>query len=385
MHSEFSHSTLNMPDADIPANFQDDFNWDEVSDDGSESDPSSSPTPKGFWRMHPLVRSFVIMIGGGIILIAPTIGIMASNPKLAFRSSIPQTESDFQHKYNLQCTARSFALLASGWVFGVLAYHLVDMIPDGVLHIVRGFTGKRNIEKVKDRMQFFIAVKAYVKMIIISSIFLISFIIMFPNASYRLIGKVENSSSSWDQVLFQVNVLVLIACGIIGGEKLLLKVVATRFHRSAYKERLQQQTYASWVLDHLNRSREHYSESNQANNSANATPFMAQGATFTTQTSDGMTSKKELLSSAASPPAMSRASTGNSFFSHKKKPSKSFASRLWNIKDRALDGGIDMNSNQYAGRLARKLFSALNNDRDYLVVDDFLPFFDKEEDAIKAF
>ncbi|ORX71645.1 hypothetical protein DL89DRAFT_205933, partial [Linderina pennispora] len=46
---------------------------------------------------------------------------------------------------------------------------------------------------------------------------------------------------------------------------------------------------------------------------------------------------------------------------------------------------IDMNSNQYAGRLARKLFSALNNDRDYLVVDDFLPFFDKEEDAIKAF
>ncbi|KAJ1956448.1 hypothetical protein GGI12_005305, partial [Dipsacomyces acuminosporus] len=65
--------------------------------------------------------------------------------------------------------------------------------------------------------------------------------------------------------------------------------------------------------------------------------------------------------------------------------SKSFASRLWNIKDRALEGGIDMNSTQYATRLARKLFGALNNDRDYLVVDDFLPFFEKEEEAIKAF
>ncbi|KAI9505875.1 Mechanosensitive ion channel-domain-containing protein, partial [Coemansia spiralis] len=56
-----------------------------------------------------------------------------------------------------------------------------------------------------------------------------------------------------------------------------------------------------------------------------------------------------------------------------------------NIRDRAMDGGIDMNSNQYAGRLARKLFSALHGDRDYLIVDDFLPFFEKEEDAIKAF
>ncbi|KAI8324474.1 hypothetical protein GQ54DRAFT_237140, partial [Martensiomyces pterosporus] len=46
---------------------------------------------------------------------------------------------------------------------------------------------------------------------------------------------------------------------------------------------------------------------------------------------------------------------------------------------------VDMNSNQYASKLARKLFGALNNDRDYLVVDDFLPFFEKEEDAIKAF
>ncbi|KAJ1933721.1 hypothetical protein FBU59_005937, partial [Linderina macrospora] len=176
MHSEQSQSTLNMPDADIPANFQDDFNWDEVSDDGSETDPSSTPTPKGFWRMHPLVRSFVIMIGGGIVLITPTIGVMASHPDLPFRSAIdlppqPTVDTndpkylDLYHKYNLQCVARSFALLTSGWVFGVLAYHMIDMIPDGVLHVVRGFKGKRNIEKLKDRMQFFVAVKAYVKMI----------------------------------------------------------------------------------------------------------------------------------------------------------------------------------------------------------------------------
>ncbi|KAJ1998231.1 hypothetical protein GGI04_005091 [Coemansia thaxteri] len=98
-----------------------------------------------------------------------------------------------------------------------------------------------------------------------------------------------------------------------------------------------------------------------------------------------------------SPPALGKSHSGSSSLwrntfsgtrspkQQQKKPSKGIATRLWNIKDRALEGGIDMNSSQYAIRLARKLFSALHNDRDYLVVDDFLPFFDKEEDAIKAF
>ncbi|KAJ2065465.1 hypothetical protein GGI17_000278 [Coemansia sp. S146] len=422
--SGLSGSTLAMPACDIPSNLQDDFNWDTVSEESGEVDEKDEGAKKvkGFWRMHPLVRALCIMISGGLFLMIPVVAVMASHRDLPFRDTLQKSVPNYQFKYNLQCVARSFALLAAVWVFGTLIYHLVDMVPDAALNIVRTFKGKRGLEKLKDRMQFFIAVKAFIKMILISATSLIAFVIMFPNASYRFIGKVDAGSSSWDQALFQINVLLLFACTIIGVEKLVLKIIATRFHKSAYKERIEQQAYASWVLDHLNRSRE--AGGKPAVGSAGNTPYaMSQAGTFP-HDADATGSRSELLAGTTasnnagfaealagndgapqkleSPPALGKSHSGSSSlwrntFSgtrspklqqpprHQKKPSKSFATRLWNIKDRALDGGIDMNSNQYASRLARKLFGALHSDRDYLVVDDFLPFFEKEEDAIKAF
>ncbi|KAJ2884820.1 hypothetical protein H4R27_001838 [Coemansia aciculifera] len=422
--SGFSGSTLAMPACDIPSNLQDDFNWDTVSEENGEVDEKDEGAKKvkGFWRMHPLVRALCIMISGGLFLMIPVVAVMASHRDLPFRDTLQKSVPNYQFKYNLQCVARSFALLAAVWVFGTLIYHLVDMVPDAALNIVRTFKGKRGLEKLKDRMQFFIAVKAFIKMILISATSLIAFVIMFPNASYRFIGKVDAGSSSWDQALFQINVLLLFACTIIGVEKLVLKIIATRFHKSAYKERIEQQAYASWVLDHLNRSRE--AGGKPTVGSAGNTPYaMSQAGTFP-HDADATGSRSELLAGTTvpnnagfaealagndgvpqkleSPPALGKSHSGSSSlwrntFSgtrspklqqpprHQKKPSKSFATRLWNIKDRALDGGIDMNSNQYASRLARKLFGALHSDRDYLVVDDFLPFFEKEEDAIKAF
>ncbi|KAJ2743368.1 hypothetical protein GGI20_003804 [Coemansia sp. BCRC 34301] len=413
----FSGSTLAMPACDIPSNMQDDFNWDSVSEESGEADDTDegAKKAKGFWRMHPLVRALCIMVSGGIVLMIPVVAVLASHRDLPFRDTLPKSVPDYQFKYNLQCVARSFALLAVVWVFGTLIYHIVDMAPDAALNVVRTFKGKRGLEKLKDRMQFFVAVKAYIKMILISATSLIAFVIMFPNSSYRFIGKVDAGSSSWDQALFQINMLLLFACTVIGIEKLVLKVIATRFHKSAYKERIEQQAYASWVLDHLNRSRE--AGAKPAGGSAGNTPYMMSQAGSFTHEADATGSRKELLQPTAadgssagfagalagneklgSPPALGKSHSGSSSFwrntfsgtrsprqQHQKKSSKSFATRLWNIKDRALDGGPDMNSNQYASRLARKLFGALHNDRDYLVVDDFLPFFEKEEDAIKAF
>ncbi|KAJ2806825.1 hypothetical protein H4R21_000714 [Coemansia helicoidea] len=359
--------------------------------------------------MHPLVRALLIMVGGGIILITPTIGVMASHRYLPFRGTLNPSAADYQSDYNLQCVARSFALLTAMWVTGVFFYHLIEVVPAAVLRVWRMFKGKRNIEKLKDRLHFFVAIKLYIKMIVMAAASLVCFVIMFPNASYRFTGKVAGGSASWDQVLFQINVMMLFACAIIAVEKLILKVIATRFHRSAYKERLEQQRYASWVLDHLNRSREGGGAA-----AASSGPYANAGAAMfpggsSSSIGDAQSSRKDLLGASPSaaegaaprgpadlktpPPLDTR--TSSSFWQHppfgarrgtnEKKPQRGIASRLWNIRDMAMDGGVDMNSNQYAGRLARKLFNALHNDRDYLVVDDFLPFFDKEEDAIKAF
>ncbi|KAJ1762366.1 hypothetical protein LPJ62_001669 [Coemansia sp. RSA 2167] len=399
--SGYSSSTLAMPMPDIPSAMQDDFNWDQASDDGDDADDKDEGAKqvRGFWRLHPLLRSLLIMLGGGIILVIPVIAVLASHPDLPFRSSIDSNSDTHQRDYNLQCVARSFALLAAIWVSGVLIYHLVDLIPDGVIRVWRVFKGKRGLEKLKDRLQLFVAIKLYIKLVVNSAMSLVCFVIMFPNASYRLTGAIEKGNSSWDQVLFQINVLIFFACVIFALEKLALKITATRFHRSAYKERIDQQTYASWVLDHLNRSRDGHT-------SAKNTPYM-EASTATFPGDDAVNSRKDLvpkggpygddaarsISELNTPPALKEQRTSsfwrNTFSSsrpkHGKKPSKSIVSRLWNIRDMAMDGGIDMNSNQYASRLARKLFDALHGDRDYLIVDDFLPFFEKEEDTIKAF
>lgn len=418
--TDHSGSTLNMPSVDIPSNMHDDFNWDNYSEEGDDEDTDDEGAQKvtGFWRLHPLVRALCIMLGGGIIFIIPVIAVMASHPELPFRDAVDRDAPDGQFQYDIQCVARSFSLICAVWVFGTLIYHLVDLVPRFVLTLVRAVKGKHNIEKIKDRLQFYIAVKLYIKLILISATSLVSFVVMFPNSSYRFIGKIESGKSTWDQVLFQFNILALFACGIIGIEKLLLKVIATRFHRSAYRERIEQQTYASWVLDHLNHAREVNAQGSEGNTADN-TPYMFNNtATFTGAQNDTMTeataSRKELLQQTgdeiravpddkmASPPPLGKSQSGNSTGSslwrntfsgsrrnsdlgHRKRPSKSIASRLWDIKGIAMEGGIGVNSNQYASRLARKLFSALHGDRNYLVVDDFLPFFDKEEEAIKAF
>ncbi|KAJ2783999.1 hypothetical protein H4R18_001391 [Coemansia javaensis] len=408
----YSGSTLSTPLPDIPSALHDDFNWDRTSEDGDGDEDAKDEGARevtGFWRMHPLVRALCIIFGGGIVLITPTIGVLASHRRLPFRATLDPAAPDYQKNYNLQCVARSFALLTALWVVGVFFYHMVDMVPDGVLRVWRMFKGKRKIEKLKDRLQFFIAIKLYVKLIVISAASLVCFVIMFPNASYKFTGTVEAGHVSWDQVLFQINVALLFASVVIAIEKLMLKVIATRFHRSVYKERLEQQQYASWVLDHLNRAREQPGGGDAKGAEQRGGSLFGSGLFHgnTLPHSDPNSSQRELLDEKGGardveeqlgtpPPLRERSSSsfwrrkmsggaGTGAGGHSKKPSKSLANRLWNIRDIAMDGGIDMNSNQYAGRLARKLFNALHSDRDYLVVDDFLPFFDKEEDAIKAF
>ncbi|KAJ2892081.1 hypothetical protein GGI21_005690, partial [Coemansia aciculifera] len=298
----FSGSTLAMPSCDIPSNMQDDFNWDSMSEDDGEVDETDEGAKKvtGFWRMHPLVRALCIMVSGGALLMIPVVAVLVSHRDVPFRNTLPTTVANYQFRYSLQCVARSFALLAAVWVFGTLIYHLVDLVPNVTLNIVRTLKGKRGLEKLKDRMQFFVAVKAYIKMILISATSLVAFVIMFPNASYRFIGKVDAGSSSWDQALFQINMLLLFACTIIGIEKLVLKIIATRFHTSAYKERIEQQAYASWVLDHLNRSREAGAKQAAAGgSSAGNTPYALSHAGSFARDGDATGSRKELLAETA--------------------------------------------------------------------------------------
>ncbi|KAJ1921731.1 hypothetical protein H4219_000464 [Mycoemilia scoparia] len=410
---------LEMPPAYLPAAYEDDFNWENASnesDDASDSDNdggnAGGQNDSGgrkkkhgclhyFWRMHPLLRAVVFMAIGCCLLIIPPLAIMLSHPDWGFWDQT--TKAQDSTKYNQLCVARFFTLALIIYMFSVLVYHLVESVPSIALQVVRLWFHKRYLEKTRDYIEFFLVIRRYIKATLILAISLAAFAIVFPKANYQVVGN--GKQASWDQVLFQINIILLFASIIIAIEKLILKVIATSFHKTAYKERIEQQKYATWVLDRLNRAREVH-----ANDTAGGGSFSNQGFSFGstfiggTQQSMGSStpygvssppaesmSKKNLIGSREKPPTMSPSSTFahqstfGRFGSSSPNFGKGIAQRLGKIRDAAVKGGVDINSKEYAGRLARKLFGALNNARTYLIVDDFLPYFDTEADAIKAF
>ncbi|KAJ1675409.1 hypothetical protein EV182_001323 [Spiromyces aspiralis] len=315
-------------------------------------------------------------------------------------------------RYDLLSTARAFVLIAIIYTFSVAVYHFAESVPFFTLIITRRWF-KRHVERVRNYLEFYQAIKLYIKATVVSAISLVGFAIVFPKTNYSVVGKLSSGSSptTWDRVLFQVNIIVLFGSIIIGIEKLILKLIATRFHKTAFKERIEKQRYATWVLDRLSRAREAHPAT------ATSPPMLgsfvppssvtALGSSYGEKSgvydAEGAASRKNLLGGSRSvpqaatpqefspPTTFSNKSTFTKFFNNNNPGASKgnspfgFVKRLGKIKDAAIKGGVDVNSREYAARLARKLFSALHGTRNYLIVDDFLPYFDTEEDAIKAF
>ncbi|KAK9761532.1 hypothetical protein K7432_013499 [Basidiobolus ranarum] len=195
-----------------------------------------------------------------------------------------------------------------------------------IIQIIKGLQpGKQ--ESFKTKLEHFNAVKSYFHFVLIMAFSSGSFYIFFPNLYSEGNGSTMN--------FFRVLLCFLVAAGLLFIEKLLLHLVAYRFHRIAYKDRMAETKYALQVLDRLRGAKRNHHRGS-----------MPDAKDTYAQQSD------------RSPDI--------------------------DLKDYG-EVDTDINSQSRARKLAKKLFGALQNQRQFLIMEDFVPYFNNPKEAERAF
>ncbi|KAJ9069617.1 hypothetical protein DSO57_1016619 [Entomophthora muscae] len=210
-------------------------------------------------------------------------------------------------------------------------------------------SGKK--ELVKHYLEFYTALTTTMRMVIsVVSLFAL-WCVTFPESIFW--NKNENSVG-WQVLGSRITFCILITSLIISVEKLLLQVIAVRFHRTAYKQRIEESQYATYVLDTLNKARKKaaYKSNGQSSESYPA------GEKRDSISQPTLSSKAETLAAA-------------------------YQKGDINIKGRIDEE--DLHSQSEAKRLAKKIFSGLQGRRRFLLVEDFQQIFITENEAQKAF
>ncbi|KAJ1929827.1 hypothetical protein IWQ60_000856 [Tieghemiomyces parasiticus] len=362
-----------QPDSDDEHDHND--NESEIQDDDQTEKSVHAPlgSNRAWWRLHPLLRALVLIVTVGGVLATPAIVV-----GVLYREHLEQSMRDADEPYYTKLkVVRWFTWLAIIWVLGVLVFHLVLSIPSLVLTVAKKLTGGQS-EKLRTRLEYFNAASLYVKLTLTCMLALLSFSVVFPNA--RPTGDSTFADKEPEsKAIFNVIACLFIASVMFFVEKVLLQMIATRFHATAYRERLRDLKYGLWVIDTLEDARRRGDESNNST----FTPFAWTRRGNRESTADFF---------APGDPRSRAGSNAGSQVEHKGtgtpaliQPFNMIANTMRNVGKQAINADVDINSNSRARRLAKKLFDALQGTRDYLTMQDFIPYFRNTKEASKAF
>ncbi|KAJ9074526.1 hypothetical protein DSO57_1005549 [Entomophthora muscae] len=309
-----------------------------------------------------LLKHLIIMILGGGVLAVPII-VMTTTGRVDFVKAIHQNDpAGADHE---AYRAVRFFSWASAMVFIVtFVSFIVSILPRFVIHVTRILSiGK--LELVKQYLEFYTALVTTIKVAFSVAISFGLWCFSFPH-SVEWDPSVH--AQDWSMVFFRILLCLVILVSFITLEKIFLQLIAVRFHRTAYRQRLGEANYATFVLDSLNKARRRGTQPPaKRNDDANNTriSFVA---------SKGM---QELGSSV------------RNMSSNNVKPKTAYTSIYNNLNknvfDRRYDDNTDLHSRNEAQKLARKLFASLQGHRNYLKVQDFYPLFSTQDEANKAF
>ncbi|ORX91278.1 hypothetical protein K493DRAFT_355787 [Basidiobolus meristosporus CBS 931.73] len=281
------------------------FDWDSASEEESYEHRKSTPTtPVSLFKST--VRLSILLLLGDVILLAPALGIRFSSRQQAYGT-----------------TMNVFFWLACVWTFSVTIVQFVRVIPLIVVRIIKGLKPKKQ-ESFKTKLEHFNVVKRY---------FYFMWIMAFSAGSYFIFFPAPHDSQ---MNFFRVLLCFLVAAGLLFIEKLIVHLIAYRFHRRAYKDRMAEVKYALKVLDHLRGARRNHHRHLVPN----------------TQEKDG--GARQAKAPGTDPRDYTEVDT-------------------------------DINSQNRARKLAKKLFDSLQNQRQFLIMEDFLPYFSTTKDAERAF
>jgi hypothetical protein len=195
-------------------------------------------------------------------------------------------------------------------------------------------------------------------------------------------------------------------CALLLLEKILLHSISIKFHQAAYADRIKENKYSIQVLDKLGTSKRHGKKakgSHSRTNSENCDIPSAYDLGYRSRQHSRCASldKSEdsqlagLGSSSCSPITLvdrSKDCPSPATRSRRSSYSRVISSDFMKGINRTLQGIAkeegnlrDINSTEHAKQVAKSLFYQLQGSSDELIVEDFFPFFDTEDEAKAAF
>ncbi|KAI7888946.1 Mechanosensitive ion channel-domain-containing protein [Mucor mucedo] len=376
------------------------FNWDDDPDQvkpkrrktARERFTAVMKTPCCWHYLSPLLKRVIIAILGSCMFIIIAIVIYLTLPE---PTESQKLDPNFKNiRSNVQCWMYWAAFM---WHIYWGTTFILDIVPSTVSLFSKLFHGRRS-EKVKSYMEYYMSLKGYLCLILLASWNLGSweFLINYPFNSIKL--------HSYSAVISKVFGCLLAASGLFFVQKAIIQRIAVKFHRTAYADRLKENKQSLSFLDTL-------SKSEKKSRPGSSTPGISNrnlrkrrslnknGPPESKHNSSSSHDEKANGGSRKPRPmtlnddATEQASTFNMF-------KKSIANIVLADKPTATTGRVDknkmdINSDDYAKKVARKLFYSLaypegyhgheEEDRKYLDIFSFVPYFSEHDQATEAF
>ncbi|KAI8596592.1 Mechanosensitive ion channel-domain-containing protein [Dissophora ornata] len=400
-----------------------DFDWDEdinIDDNGQVKKKKNKVQSRSLWRkLSPFLRMVIMMLAVAPILALPAIltsvflevvplpvypaSGATDDVMQQYSSDIAQYETEEVRKETIVLV---FTWLALMWCVICITNWGVDIIPVVIVKLTSLVTSSR-LETVKSRLLIFVGTKKYVKWL---------FAACWATGSFAFLSTVIHpiiKDQNWQPILINVLGAVIAGCALILVEKILLQIISKNFHQIAYADRIKGNKYALQVLDRLRTSRKVHKKmrpTHSRNNTADNGDFMSPFGT-------GYRSRQHSRSqSFDNNETVNLTETGGSVNSTPLATPTEYSSRqstqvapsvrrmqrdskigksndIFKGVNRALQAVAmadstptkDINSTANAKRLAKSLFYNLQGNGEELVVEDFYPYFENEDDAKEAF
>lgn len=398
-----------------PETEESDFDWEDDATLGNEEENGRDKIEKtrSCWtKLSKFTQTFLIVVLGGGVLAAPSIviGIL----------KLLQMPSPDNGNVMVNTLARNNIMLWTIWAAFILSIwaitrFVVDLVPWQVVKFCVWFTGSCS-EKTKTRLEYFIAVSRWIKVVLVTawSWGTFAFLVQIPfsdeyNASY---GGLQYIST-----IIKVNMALWGASLVILVQKFIVQLMAIRFHRVAYYDRIKENKKGLWALDQLAGAKK-VARRKYKNGSAPLSRANSFDGHHGSKGHSGPTTPGEKLQRPEYHHQQSSYNTAQEgqppihqhhqqhqhhhhphMHSKRHHDLKAARKRLTTnitgnltkalqqitLKNDRLLEQQDINSGLNAKKLARKLFHGLQNDRTHLIPEDFEPYFPNAHQATEAF
>lgn len=347
---------------------EDDFDW-EAEDDArsTKADPLVNATNvrrgravwRAFMRLSRPVRTLIIAVLGTGILITPL---------LVFQLRFNNTPGRIQaHVWSLW--------MAITWAASCGTYLIVDLAPVLALAVFRLFSHR--VERMQITVELTSAVLGWLKF---------ALDVTWSWIALSVIRAVYKPTSSYWTIINRVMQALFSAALLLLAEKIFLRYVAINFHRRALADRIAENQTGLRALDRLSNAtpnpsarRNPYGQWRRGHRGGSPSAHFSLGGSH----SNAGSSSSSPIGEKPEDRKMHRHERELERQKRKRRPMTAVI--VDNLVKNQNSEGQALYS---ASKLARKLFAQLSNvypPRQYLVVEDFYPYFKSEADARAAF